>query len=97
MRTAADRFLFRRCCILEVHLALFFIPVRIHQIIVCYLLIQFFSLSRIYFFYELGRYAAQMLPGSITVLLKTNEPAATIAPSPITAWSRIVEPIPTNA
>lgn len=63
----------------------------------CYLLIQFFSLSRIYFFMNLAGTPPQMLPGSITVLLKTSEPAATIAPSPITAWSRIVEPIPTNA
>lgn len=49
MRTAGG-FSIRPLLYMEVHLALFFIPVRIHQIIVCYLLIQFFSLSRIYFF-----------------------------------------------
>ena len=42
-------------------------------------------------------YLPDMLPGSMTVLLNTREPAATIAPSPTTAWSRMVEPIPTKA
>ena len=53
-----------------------FVPVGIHQIVVCNLLVQLLGLLRIYFL---------------------EEPAATIAPSPTTAWSRMVEPIPTKA
>ena len=40
---------------------------------------------------------AHRLPGSMTVLLSTSAPAATIAPSPMTAWSSTVEPIPIRA
>ena len=74
-----------------------FVPVGIHQIVVCNLLVQLLGLLRVHFLDELGGDSspnASRLDDRITQYQGTggdNGPFAT------TAWSRMVEPIPTKA
>mgnify|MGYP000107965529 CR=1 FL=1 len=62
------------------------------MIVLGYLLVDLLRLFRVHFLYELGRYAGVDASRLDDVLLNTTDPAATIAPSPITAWSSTTEP-----
>ena len=63
---------------------LFFIPRRIHMIVLGYLLVDLLRLLGIYLLDELSGNSG-VDAARLDVLLSTTEPAAMIAPSPTTA------------
>lgn len=66
-------------------MSLFFIPRRIHMVVLSYFLVDLLRLLGIYLLDELSGNSGVDTAGSTIVLLNTTEPAAMIAPSPTTA------------